>query len=725
MIRRLLGVLGFIVVVAVATVYAAGRGCFGAHEAPGTPTAEARSRAVVAAAEAAVTEGAAGIGAPQAKQVLFGDLHVHTTVSFDAFMISLPLIGGEGAHPPADACDYARFCSALDFWSINDHAEGITPQHWAETIDAIRQCNDVAGDPANPDTVAYLGWEWTQVGRTPEDHFGHKNVVLAGTGDDEITARPISSGGQALQARQQAPSSLVRGLLALFGGDERIHDFVRYMGERDDLPLCDADTPSPQLPADCFEMAETPDALFRKLREWDVESMVIPHGTTWGFYTPPGSDWRKQLAGDMHDPNLQTLLEVYSGHGDSEVYRPWRGVEFEADGTPVCPEPTAGYLPSCWRAGEIIRQRCAADGESADACERRAVAARAHAAAAGVAGHLTVPGARPEAWLDAGQCVDCDEPAFNYRPGGSAQYILALRNFDDPADPRQFRMGLMTSIDNHWARPGTGYKEVHRVGFTESNGRRRDIGGPLASAFQAPAVEPASESVALDPRATTLSGFQLLELERQASFFLTGGLVGVHSEGRDREAIWDAMQRREVYGTSGPRMLLWFDLLNAPGSRGRTAPMGSQVALEVDPIFQVRAVGSFEQLPGCPEHVSDALSPDRIESVCKGECYHPSDRRRPIARIEVVRIRPQNRPDEPLDALIDDPWRRFDCEPDAAGCSIVFTDPEFIRDGRDALYYVRAYEEPAPAINADNVRCTRDAEGRCTKVDLCRDPDDD
>ena len=53
--------------------------------------------------------------------------------------ISLPVMGGEGAHPPADACDFARHCAALDFWSINDHAANITPRDWSETIASIRE----------------------------------------------------------------------------------------------------------------------------------------------------------------------------------------------------------------------------------------------------------------------------------------------------------------------------------------------------------------------------------------------------------------------------------------------------------------------------------------------------------------------------------------------------------------------------------------------------------
>jgi len=94
------------------------------------------------------------------KQILFGDLHVHTTFSGDAFFFSLPIIQGEGAHPPADACDFARFCSALDFWSINDHAEILTPRQWADTRESIRQCNAVAGSEASTPSVLRAGL-WT------------------------------------------------------------------------------------------------------------------------------------------------------------------------------------------------------------------------------------------------------------------------------------------------------------------------------------------------------------------------------------------------------------------------------------------------------------------------------------------------------------------------------------------------------------------------------------
>ena len=140
---------------------------------------------------------------------------------------------------------------------------------------------------------------------------------------------------------------------------------------------------------------------------------------------------------------------------------------------------------------------------------------------------------------------------------------------------------------------------------------------------------------------------------------MTGGLIAAHSEDRQRESIWDSFQRREVYGTSGPRILLWFDLLNPPGTRGQSIPMGGEIAMDENPIFQVRAAGSFEQEPGCPDYAATSLGPERLEHVCKNECYNPSATRRPITRIEVVKIRPQERNGESVDGLIEEYSKKF------------------------------------------------------------------
>jgi len=727
MLQKVVIGLAVLVLVGLGVLYALGSGIRGSHEDPGQVTAGRRPAAVVQQIEQSVSDAAAGIGASSDPQILFGDFHVHTTFSFDAFMMSMPMIG-EGAHPPADACDFARYCSALDFWSINDHAEQITQQHWRETIDTIRQCNDLAGDPDNPDMVSFLGWEWTQIGDSVENHYGHKNVVLASIEDDEIPTRPIAAGATIRRAADALPNRLALGGLSLAAPGGRYQDLIKYFAERSGTDLCDLDTDVRDLPDDCLEYTDTPVGLYRKLDEWGFDSIVIPHGTTWGMYTPPGSTWDKQLRGSMHDPNRQTLIEVYSGHGDSEVYRDWRAVDFDIDGNPVCPAPRPEYLPTCWQAGEIIRERCLASGDSEDECDERAAEERDFAAAAGVQVHLTVPGAEIGDWLDAGQCRDCDEPSFNYRPGGSAQYVLALGDFDeDPENPSRFRFGFMASSDNHYARPGTGYKERHRRGNTESNGLSPTGDNPMSRFFNRPEEEKEASGRPFDPDDTPFSGWMLFEMERQASFFLTGGLIAVQAEGRDRDSIWKAVQDRRVYGTSGPRILLWFDLLNSPGTGGRSLPMGGQVEMEENPIFQVRAVGSFEQKAGCPDYAVRGLEAERLARLCKNDCYNPTDQRRQITRIEVVRIRPQIRPGENVADLVDDPWRSFTCGSDPSGCAVTFQDPDFQMLGRDTVYYARVYEEPALGINAGNLRCEYDAEGACIAISPCPggDLDDD
>src|SRR5262249_52602183 len=163
-----------------------------------------------------------------------------------------------------------------------DHDLTLTPRMWSETIETIRQCNAVAENAESPDTVAYLGWEWTNVGATPKDHWGHKNVILRDLDDDKIVARPLTTVAGGGPSEALVPSPLLLGLLALGRHSDGGSDFARYISATN-VPICPEGVPVRDLPKDCRELAPTPKDLFAKLDEWNVAAMVIPHGTTWGF----------------------------------------------------------------------------------------------------------------------------------------------------------------------------------------------------------------------------------------------------------------------------------------------------------------------------------------------------------------------------------------------------------------------------------------------------------
>jgi hypothetical protein len=682
---------------------------------PGRPPEQvaAKARAQRSVQRALAAESHATAQSP--KTILFGDLHVHTSYSIDAFLYSLPLFGGEGVHPPADACDFARYCSDLDFFSLNDHAEGLTPERWQRSIESLRACDARAGDASSPDLVAFLGWEWTQTGTTPETHFGHKNVIVPELAPDRIPARPISALADDVmdRARFLWLARLAEAAASL--GADPYADFLWWIRRLSQVPFCPRDVDTRALPPDCHENAPTPERLLAKLAQWGGESLVIPHGLTWGIHAPPGARLDPMLEPARLDPGRERLLEVFSGHGAGERYGA-AAARADADALAgICTPPSDALLPCCWRAGEIVRERCG-DLPGAE-CEARVVEARRLALEAGRRPHWVLPDTTPADWLDCDQTRGAFKPTLGSRPRMSAQYGLARAHFDpaDPAaPPARLRFGLIASSDSHTARAGSGYKQVRRKGMSDARGLASERSERWLAPFVAGASEDPTRAV---PSPPAEMGFRaLFDAERSSSFLYPGGLVAVHARGRDRRSIWQALERREVYGTSGPRILLWFDLINGPDG---PLPMGSEVALAATPAFEVRAVGSFVQEPGCPEASHTALGEERLARLCLGECHHPGDERIPIEAIEVVRIRPQTRPDEPIEDLIDDPWVRIRCPRDPAGCVVRFADPAFARGGRDSVYYVRALQVETPAINGATARVELDAEGRAVSARPC------
>ena len=649
------------------------------------------------------------------KQILWGDTHVHTTYSMDAFYISLPLMhGSRGAFPPAFACDYARFISQIDFYVLTDHAESYTPRTWKDQVESIRQCNAISGEE-NPDLVAFIGWEWTQAGSTPDTHYGHHNVFFKDYKEGQIPDRPIAAGGTiALILRIQLAD--VNRNLFLFDpvNSEYYFSFASFLDTILETDSCPEGLPSNYLPKDCWETAATPAELYGKLDDWGFETEVIPHGTTWGFYTPQAASWEEYMSDqDNIRPDYSSMIEIYSGHGNSEEYLDFKEVDFDSNGEIICPEPTENYLPTCYQASVINKRRCLAEGKSQEFCEALAEQTKKRVnEMPGASGARALFGVNDEDWLDAGQARGAYLPAFNYRPKKSAQYGLALRNNDYEDEKERFKWGFIASSDTHTARAGHGFKQLLRVGGTEARGAVSERWRKLLNNVTAEKTESGLRTV---EELNELTGVSAIDVERQASFWSLGGLMAVHSTGRDRESIWQAMKRKEVYATTGHRILLHFDLLE----NGSIKPMGSLIESSSNPTFRVKAMGSFKQLPGCPDYVHEALSEKRLQKIANGECYHPSDERHRLERIEVIKITPQNNKDEDPTTLIFDSWKTFECSSNQMQCEIEFTDDDFENGQRDVVYYVRVIEEDTLLVNGSNMRTQFDADGHPISIAPC------
>ena len=649
------------------------------------------------------------------KQILWGDTHVHTTYSMDAFYISLPLMhGSRGAFPPAFACDYARFISQIDFYVLTDHAESYTPRTWKDQVESIRQCNAISGEE-NPDLVAFIGWEWTQAGSTPDTHYGHHNVFFKDYKEGQIPDRPIAAGGTiALILRIQLAD--VNRNLFLFDpvNSEYYFSFASFLDTILETDSCPEGLPSNYLPKDCWETAATPAELYGKLDDWGFETEVIPHGTTWGFYTPQAASWEEYMSDqDNIRPDYSSMIEIYSGHGNSEEYLDFKEVDFDSNGEIICPEPTENYLPTCYQASVINKRRCLAEGKSQEFCEALAEQTKKRVnEMPGASGARALFGVNDEDWLDAGQARGAYLPAFNYRPKKSAQYGLALRNNDYEDEKERFKWGFIASSDTHTARAGHGFKQLLRVGGTEARGAVSERWRKLLNNVTAEKTESGLRTV---EELNELTGVSAIDVERQASFWSLGGLMAVHSTGRDRDSIWQAMKRKEVYATTGHRILLHFDLLE----NGSIKPMGSLIESSSNPTFRVKAMGSFKQLPGCPDYVHEALSEKRLQKIANGECYHPSDERHRLERIEVIKITPQNNKDEDPTTLIFDSWKTFECSSNQMQCEIEFTDDDFENGQRDVVYYVRVIEEDTLLVNGSNMRTQFDADGHPISIAPC------
>ena len=175
-----------------------------------------------------------------------------------------------------------------------------------------------------------------------------------------------------------------------------------------------------------------------------------------------------------------------------------------------------------------------------------------------------------------------------------------------------------------------------------------------------------------------------------------GGLIGVWAEENSRDALFDAMRRREVFGTSGPRIQPRFfggwelpkNLCSDPDMLARAyragVPMGADLPPRAGraPAFLASALADAgtEALPGLP-----LQSLQVVKGWADADGNHHQ-------RIFEVAGDPDNGADVDLNS----------CTPRGEGfaqlCS-VWEDPEFDA-GQRAVYYLRAVENPSCRYSA-------------------------
>jgi hypothetical protein len=172
-----------------------------------------------------------------------------------------------------------------------------------------------------------------------------------------------------------------------------------------------------------------------------------------------------------------------------------------------------------------------------------------------------------------------------------------------------------------------------------------------------------------------------------------GGITAVWAEENSRESIFAAIERRETYATSGPRIKVRvLRTTNSaactdpgyPGSVLATAtPMGGtfrrgNLGGAVAPTFIIEAWPDSSR----PQSLVSPVDPGGVAD---------------IAAVQVIKIHahatrggPVTTTDDPVDVIASDPTSNFDS---AAGGCLTWTDQDF-NPNEAALYYVRVLQEP-------------------------------
>jgi hypothetical protein len=561
----------------------------------------------------------------------FGDLHVHTALSPDAWGGDLR-VGPEGAYryafgepialPPlsddGQGTREVRIDRPLDFAGVTDHAEYLGEMALCADPDSgvfdAGHCETLrSGNPTDPSMIMHI--------MTP---FPWRDDAVC----DEDGGRCRRAAGLAWQRTIDAAQAWNDPTSACERTTFVAYEYSSFrLGSNLHRNVIFRNASVLALPISYNETAREW-VLWRHLQELCIDSdtscdvLAIPHnsnignGRMFAVDYPGASTLEEQAARATLRAAIEPIVEIMQHKGDSE-----------------CRPEIAGVLgaPDELCAFEKFEDRSIGITEysDADACGDGALAD-------------WTPHLGPD-------CVS---------PGSYVRYTLTegLRE-EARLGINPFKLGLMASTDTHNAIAG---------GVDE-----RTFPGHLGVVDDTVAERVSDQQRS---RGNAANG--------------PGGLVAVWAEENSRDALFDAMRRREVYGTSGPRITVRFfggelpdDLCGDPDLVARAyaagVPMGADLpGGSTDPAFLVLA----QRDPGSADAPGGLLQ--RVQIV-KGWVDDDGALHQQVFDVA----------GGANDADVD----LATCRPRGAGhdrlCS-VWRDPDFAPERR-AVYYARVLENPS------------------------------
>ncbi len=580
------------------------------------------------------------------RNLYFGDLHVHSALSFDSYAFDVRNLpddayafarGEEVRLPPLDGMGEGtqrlRLDRPLDFAAVTDHAEFLgevdiclsdgLPGHEASLCETFRD-NGSLGQ-------TLLGASLTT--ESPERDAeicagGTRCLVAARSVWDEIvaSAERFNDESEACSFTTFAAYEYTANTAA-----SARHRNVIFEGAAVPFPVSYMEEPTPQglwaaLRRDCIDL------------EADCDAIAIPHntnqsnGNTFAVeYPGAGSLGEEREQAEMRAA-IEPLVEIYQHKGDSECSNGLDGVFGSPDELCDFEKLRAPPFEDC--------------GDSTGA--------------GGVAN---------------GGCVSRLDFVRGALLEGLGEYERLGVN--------PYRLGVIGSTDTHNGTPGAVAEDRwlgHRGSVDDEVEERLGRGG-----FRAGPV------------------------------FNPGGLAAVWAEENSRPSLFAAMKRREVYGTSGPRIVV-----RLFGGWGLAAEL-CEASDAVETAYR-EGVPMGATLPETP---MGARSPRFFVYAAK-DPGSDTLAGTPLQRIQIVKGwiedgRARQRVFEVAGDADNDAGVRADCSLSGEGfdslCA-VWEDPDFSPE-RNAFYYARVVENPSCRWTALQCLAAGDAAG----LDVCYDPD--